>query len=174
LRDIESAAGAARTQFGQRDDYTSHRIWGGEGHENIFDVEDSLTAFLQFEDGKTASLETAWALNDETEISFRIRGIDGGAVFDLGRGDLTLYGVNREEPGALTTTDVEPDYADGVFDPESALPTPTASLFRERAFSHFLECVEQGEQPEHTGLDSALAVQRAIEDLYAAVDDADV
>jgi predicted dehydrogenase len=172
LQSIESVEGKIRSEFGKRDDYTSTSMWGGEGHENIFDVEDSVSAFINFEDGKTATIETAWAANTDSDVSLRIRGLDGGAHLDIGTGELTLYGVRRDRGEALTTTEVQPNYEDSVFDADS--DGPTTAVFRERAFWEFLACRDRGEQPQHSNLSQALAVQRAIEDLYTAVDDSEL
>jgi predicted dehydrogenase len=168
LTEIESVAGKARSEFGGRDDYTSLEMWGGEGHENIFDVEDSLSAFVQFEDGKTAAIETAWAANMESRVTFEIRGVDGGAHLNLETGELTLFGVNRNSPESLTTTVVEPNYGKGLF---AGREDPSTEVLRKRAFRRFLECRDRGEQPDHTDLRAALDVQRAIRDVYAGVDD---
>lgn len=170
LAEIESVCGKARSEFGHRDDYTSLEMWGGEGHENIFDVEDSLSAFIHFEDGKTATIETAWAANRKTELTFDIRGIDGGAHLNADTGDLTLFGVERDAPESLTTTEVELNYGDDLFGEGS----PDPATFRKRAFSRFLSCVKRGEQPTHTDLQTALDVQQAIADIYAGVDDSEV
>lgn len=171
LTRIESVEGKARSEFGERDDYTSLEMWGGEGHEDIFDVEDSLSAFVHFEDGVTAAIETAWAANMERQITFDIRGVDGGAHLDIDTGELTLFGVNRDAPESLTTTAVEPNYAEGLF---ADSETPDTSVFRERAFRRFLQCIDRGEQPGETGLQRALEIQRAVEDVYAGVDDSAV
>jgi predicted dehydrogenase len=171
LTEIDSAMGKARSEFGRRDDYTSVDMWGGQGHENIFDVEDSLSAFMQFTDGRTATIETAWAANVSTKITLKIRGIDGGASLAIGAGELELFGVDRGDPGSLTTTDVQLDYDDEVFSDDE--DGPTTSVFRKRVFRRFLECTD-GDIPEYCSLGRALDVQRAIEDLYAAVDDSTV
>lgn len=171
LEEIDAVTAKARSEFGHREDYTSLGMWGGQAHENIFDVEDSISAFLSFEDGKTASVEFAWAANTRNEDTIQIRGIDGGADLDLLEGELTLYGVTREEPGCLLTTEVEPDYADDVFNEDSLGDSDVDhTTFQRRALREFLERRTDGESPTHGTLDSALAVQYAIEEIYAAAD----
>jgi len=169
VEEIEVASGKARSEFGNRDDYTSLRMWGGYAHENIFDVEDSISTFVQFEGGKTATIEAAWAANLDSEVTLHIRGTDGGASLNVGTGDVTFYGVERGDPECLTTTDVEPDYAEELFHPDE--DGPTTGVFRRRVFQQFLHYDSREDQPEHTTIQEAARVQQAIQDIYDGVDD---
>lgn len=167
---IDSVMAKARTEFGHDDAYTAGGGWGSEGQEGIFDVEDSITALLEFEDGKTATVETAWALNGPKEHTYQIRGTDAGAYLDMHTGDLTLYRMD----GSRTMVDkaVQPPLAEEVIDDTEGYGfRVNHHALRKRIFREFWRCIEEGDEPERGSPEQALTIQRAIADIYAAAGD---
>lgn len=169
---IESVAAKTRTNFAHEESYSAAGGWGAEGREDIFDVEDSVSAFLEFEDGKTATIETAWALNGRREHSYQIRGTEAGAYLDMDEAELTVHGIDERDPGSIVDTEVRPGFSEDVFEPETAYGfVIDEQRLRRRAFETFCRCAAADERPERGRPERALAVQRAIADIYDAADD---
>lgn len=142
-----------RTEFGDRDDYTYLQMWGEDGVGD-FDVEDSATALLRCEDGKTASLEIAWATNREPTDEFHVRGTEAGAKFSLSSGELDIF----ESP----STGV-PHFAD------STVQTRERNAHRAEQEA-FLEAVVDREPLALNTVEEALSVQRVIEAIYRSAE----
>lgn len=170
LQTISSVSARTRMEFGHRDDYTSLDSWGTRGEEDIFDVEDSISAFLEFDNRTTASLEIAWAMNGAPEYSYKIRGIDGGADINLRDGSLTLFGVDRNE-GRLPTERIEPNFADHTLDDDGSLDhIRHQHELQTQIFERFLESRKGDVDESVPGASRALDVQRAIDNIYAATE----
>jgi predicted dehydrogenase len=168
LSTLDSVTARARTEFGDRGDYTAERVWGGTGHEDIFDVEDSVSAFLEFEDGSTVTMETAWAMNGGTEHVYRLRGTEGGAELDLREGVLTVYGIDRDE-GRLPRTEHTPELPTHSLNEDGEIEADLYhTVLQSRVFEQFLASRAAAGEEVAPGLDRAVRVQRSIADIYDA------
>ncbi|SFG40386.1 Predicted dehydrogenase [Halopelagius inordinatus] len=148
--EIEEVSAVTRSQFGNRDDYAFVEMWGEDVGPEGFDVDDSASAFIRCEGGKTISLEVAWATNRPTNDEFFLRGTDAGALFDRGSHDLTLYESGVGGRNHLTESDVETQSND-THKSEQEI---------------FLEAVELGEAPGVNTPEQGLEVQRVIDAIY--------
>ncbi|WP_101296204.1 Gfo/Idh/MocA family protein [Halegenticoccus soli] len=147
---VVEVAGATRSQFGGRDDYTFVEMWGKDAGPADFNVDDSVSAFIRCTEGRTISLEVAWATNRPTNDEFIIRGTEAGAKFDRGTHELTLYeagfgGLNHLIESTVTTQQSNTHQA------EQAV---------------FLEGVRTGEHPDHNTVEEGITVQRVIDAIY--------
>lgn len=164
---IENVEAVARTEFDQRNDYVYLDMWGGEGHENVIDVEDSVTAFVEFETGATATIDLTWALNNTDGHEYRFRGPDGGAYLNIRDPELTLYDADQGPPQHLRQTSVDfgglREYLqDGeIHDP----------VLQRKQLRHYLECLADRVEPSRGSLADAVAVQRYIGQIYDAIDE---
>jgi predicted dehydrogenase len=171
LDGIESVTAKARTEFGHRDSYTALGNWGTEGEERIFDVEDSVSAFIEFEGETTATIETSWALNGPKEHTYAIRGSDAGAYLDMHEPELKLYGVSGSDPDSLVDGEVRPLFSEDVIDDAQYGFDVDHETLRKRIFRDFWRCARENERPERGHPGQALAVQRAIADIYEDTSD---
>ncbi len=114
-------------------------------------VDDSASAFVRCADGKTVSLEVAWATNRPADYTFTVGGTDAGARFDLAGTGLTLYendGSDRARPDDTTAADR------GAVDRIAA------------EHKAFLRTVADGGSPDRNTVEEGLAVQRVVDALY--------
>lgn len=169
IDEIESITAKTRSEFGHRTDYLASGEWGTEGEEGIFDVEDSISVFLEFADGKTATIETAWAMNGPKEHAYQIRGTEAGATLDVLENELTIHEVDQD--GSLVDKQIQPQYSEDVFTDISYGFGINHNTLRRRIFQHFCECAREGREPETGHLEQALDIQRTIADIYEAADD---
>ncbi|AUV82277.1 gfo/Idh/MocA family oxidoreductase [Salinigranum rubrum] len=147
--EVVEVSGTTRSEFGIHDEYAYLRQWGADHGAGGFDVEDSATAFIRCADGRTISLEVAWAANRADSDEFVIRGTEAGATLDRGSHDLTMYEASIGGANHFSTTDVE---------------TQEAVTHRQEQRA-FVEAVQRG-QVERNTVDQALAVQRVIDAIY--------
>jgi predicted dehydrogenase len=148
--EVVEVSGVTRSEFGGRDDYAFIEMWGEDGGSEGFDVDDSASAFIRCADGRTVSLEVAWATNRPTTDEFYVRGTDAGARFDRATQELTLYESGVDGASHLVESDVE---------------TPESNTYEtEKAL--FLEGVRAGEHPGTNTVEEALAVQRVVDAVY--------
>ncbi|WP_435143579.1 Gfo/Idh/MocA family protein [Halobaculum sp. P14] len=152
--DLVEVSGQTRSAFGSRADYTYLDMWGEDGEESQFDVDDSVTAFVRTADGQTVSLEVAWATNRPPEHDFVVQGTDGGATLDRHAGDLTIHEVADVGDPHFTDTAVE------------TRDEPT----HRRELARFFEGVRAGEAPARNTVEQALDVQRVIDAIYRSAD----
>jgi len=161
---IETVTATTRTEFVQQDEYVYLEMWGGEGHENVTDVEDSATAFIEFECGTTATINVAWAVNTAPENTYRLHGPEGGAFLDLREPTLTLYRSEQGPPDRIIDQQIDvgvnEQYLNNQFlnDPE---------LQRDQ-LARYIEHVRDRTQPTRSSLTDALQVQRMVEQIYDA------
>ncbi|MFC6785572.1 Gfo/Idh/MocA family protein [Halobaculum halobium] len=153
--EIVEVSGVARSEFGGRDDYTYIDMWGDDSGPEDFDVDDSVSAFIRTADGATVSLEAAWATNRPENNDFFVRGTEGGAHFDRGSGELTLFENGVGGGHHLTDTAVDTREVDTHRAEQAA----------------FLEAVATGEAPSRNSVEQALTVQRVIDGIYRSTDD---
>lgn len=146
---VLEVAGTARSQFGGSDDYAYLAMWGDDD-DGRFDVDDSVSAFVRCADGRSLSLEVAWAANRPPDHSLVVRGTDGGAVYDLKAGALTLY---------ESSTTGDDHHADTTVETRDGDP----HLAEKR---RFVRAVREGVPPERNTVEEALAVQRVVEGVY--------
>jgi predicted dehydrogenase len=147
--EVVEVSGTARAEFGSRDDYTFLRQWGADEGPDGFDVEDSASAFIRCADGRTVSLEVAWAANRPNTDEFVIRGTEAGARLDRNSHELTVYDGGVGGANHLSTATVD---------------TQESVTHREEQRA-FVRAVEAGTLDRNT-VDEALAVQRVIDAIY--------
>lgn len=164
--ELEEVIATARSDFGDREDYAYLEMWGEDDEAKMYDVEDSVTAFCEFEGGRTAHLEVAWAANARRRHEYNVRGTEAGVSLDIttplesvdpsGRNhrDFRLYEVRN---------DVVDHYVD------SEIVPPANDPFRDE-LATFLAAVETGQSPDRCTAEEALAVQRVVDRIYEAAD----
>lgn len=148
--EVVEVSGVTRTEFGHLEDYAYLEQWGEDNGPEGFDVDDSATAFVRCADGKTISLDVAWATNGPNDEEYLLRGTDGGVRFDRETQDLTFYGAGAGGANHLTDTTVRTQPSD----------THRAEQM------YFLDHVARGERPAHNTVEQALAVQRVLNGIY--------
>ncbi len=148
--EVVEVTGVTRSQFGDRDDYAFVEMWGEDTGAEGFNVDDSASAFIRCDDGKTVSLEVAWATNRPTNDEFIVRGTQAGARFDRDAHELTIYESSKGGTDHLSDTDIETQ------------PNDTHKSEQQL----FLAAVAAGERPGRNTVDQALAVQRVIDAIY--------
>ncbi len=148
--EVVEVSGQTRAEFGTDEEYSYVTMWGEDRGADEFDVDDSATALIRCADGRTISLEVAWATNRPPSQEFYVRGTDGGARFDKASGDLTLYDADQRGAQNLKTTDVDVQEHNPHTEEQAA----------------FLEAVATGRTPELNTVEEALTVQRVIDAIY--------
>lgn len=148
--EVEEVSAQTRAQFGPDDDYTYLNMWGYDEGAGGFDVEDSATAFVRCADGKTLSLEVAWATNRHPSQEVVVRGDGGGAHLDMADDSLTVLDTAATGADHHRDTEIETgdDEAHGL----------------EQAY--FLEHVASGETPAMNTVQQGLTVQRVMDAIY--------
>jgi len=152
---VADVSASVRHQFGNRDDYADPDGWGANWEDNseTFDVEDSVSAFVTFEDGSSLSLEVAWATNRSPSRTVRVRGTEAGAEMTVGGDELTVYD---------TETDGFDHYSDATLSGDMGQTGHAAQD------ALFVDGVAVGEAPEVNTVEEALAVQHLIGAIYDA------
>jgi predicted dehydrogenase len=155
---LVDVSASVRSQFGNRPDYADPDGWAGkwDGESDTFDVEDSVSAFLTFEDGSSLSLEVAWAANRSADRSVFVRGTEAGAETSVGGDELTILD---------TGTDGFDHYSDTTLRGEMDVTRHAAQD------AAFVEAVRAGEPPDQNTVEEGVAVQRVIEAIYDAGSD---
>ncbi|WP_226483325.1 Gfo/Idh/MocA family protein [Natrinema amylolyticum] len=159
---ITDAMATVRSDFGQHDDYSYLHMWGEDDRGKMYDVEDSVTAFCEFDSGMTASIQVAWAANMESSHSYRIQGTEAGMTVDITN---TLREVEPEvdQRNDLRLYEARSGRRDHFVDSE--IIVSSNDPYRDE-LETFLDAVRSDERPAMTNVDQALAVQRAIDRLY--------
>ncbi|MDG5759610.1 Gfo/Idh/MocA family oxidoreductase [Natronococcus sp. A-GB1] len=151
--EVVEVSGVARSTFGMDDDYADPDGFGDawDGTAETYEVDDSVSAFIRCADGRTISLEAAWATNREPSMDFRVRGTDAGAQFDIGSTDMEI--LEASTAGCDHYADVD--------------LTGDASLTgHQEQDARFLETIAAGVEPETNTVEEALTVQRVIDAIY--------
>jgi predicted dehydrogenase len=151
---VEEVSGTIRSQFGSRDDYAYLEMWGEDARSGEFSVDDSVSAFLRCEGGKTISLEVAWAANRSPSEEYVVRGTEAGATFDKEDDSLTIYESGRQGTDHFSDSTIETRHQD----PHKA---------EQRIF---FEAVRDGVAPNRNTVEQALEVQRVIDAIYRSHD----
>lgn len=151
---VETVSATADAHFGDREDYTYLKMWGGDPVDDpTFDVEDTVRAVLRTADGTTLHLHVAWAANREAEQRIVLSGDEAGvtATIDGDGAHATRYGTDGD---ALTDTTLR-------HGPGSAWA---------RQWEYFADVV--GGEREHTRntVTEGVAVQRTIDAIYESAD----
>lgn len=161
---ITDAMAASRSDFGQHDDYTYLHMWGEDDRGKMYDVEDSVTAFCEFDSGMTANIQVAWAANMASTHSYRLRGTEAGMTIDITntlqevepdidqRNDLQLYEARSGRRNHFVNSEIIVSSNDPYRD----------------ELETFLDAVQSGKRPKMTNVEQALDVQRAIDRIYRA------
>lgn len=152
--EVIEVSGITRSQFGGREDYAFVESWGEDDGPEGFDVDDSASAFIHCSDGRTISLEVAWATNRPTNDEFIIRGTDAGARLDRAKQELTLYETGQGGSDHIV---------------ESSIETRQSKTHQIEQVV-FLEGVRSGEHPGYNTIEEGLTVQRVINSIYRSSD----
>lgn len=152
---VQEVSGTIRSQFGTRDDYAYLEMWGDDTQSGEFTVDDSVTAMLRCEGGKTITLEVAWAANRSPNEEFIIRGTEAGACFDKADDSLTFYETGRQGTDHFADTEVQTRHED-------------AHKAEQRVF---FEAVRDNVAPTMNTVEQALEVQRVIDGIYRSHDE---
>ena len=148
--EVVEVSGTTRSQFGDREDYAFVDMWGDDVGPEGFDVEDSATAFIRCADGRTISLEVAWASNRPSTDEFFLRGTEGGVRLDREEYDLNIYEASTGGKNHLADTRIESESTD------------THRAEQER----FLRAAAEDAAPESNTVEEAITVQRVIAAIY--------
>jgi predicted dehydrogenase len=148
--EIVEVTGQTRSEFGTQEDYTYLQMWGEDAGHERFDVEDSVGAFIRCADGRTISLDVAWAANRPSNNEFVVRGTGAGAHLDRSTGEMTVYETSPDGAAHFSDTQVETRERDA-----HAAEQET-----------FLRAVAAGERPGRNTVEQGLAVQRVMDAIY--------
>ncbi|ELZ14866.1 oxidoreductase domain protein [Natrinema thermotolerans DSM 11552] len=151
--DIAEVSGVTRTTFGTSEEYADPEGFGDnwDAEAETYEVDDSVSAFIRTDDGRTISLEAAWATNREESMDFKVRGTAAGAQFDIG--DTNLQILESGTAGADHYTDVD-------------MTGDSAMTGYAEQDAQFLDAVSSGMTPESNTVEEALTVQRVIDAIY--------
>lgn len=150
--------GVTRKEFGHRRDYQP--IDWGDNVNRSFTVEDSATVLLCTADGRSVSIEVAWATNSATKYEYHIRGTDGGASLDLTDASHVAH-VTHEGDEHLTLYEGDSDES------RHSIDVASGSSYNNQ-FTTFLDALESGTAPDQNTIEDALAVQHTVRDVYEA------
>ncbi|WP_282102519.1 Gfo/Idh/MocA family protein [Halovivax limisalsi] len=151
--DIVEVSGTTRAGIGGRDEYADPDGFSGgwDATEGSYDVEESVSAFLRSADGRTISLEAAWATNRDPSMDFYVRGDEAGAHYEIGDSECRVLdtGVSGVD-----------HYEDVVLSGDSSVAGYRAQDER------FLASVRSGRPISSNTISEALQVQRIIDAIY--------
>lgn len=149
-----------RSDFGNRESYTYIDMWGNDDDANIFDVEDSVSAFMEFENETTGTMEVAWAVNAESVHAYHIHGTDAGALLDI----TDLLNTDNAVHQSLQLYEARNGGADHYLD--SSVTTNRNDPYLEQ-METFITAVANNEPLSINTAEQALAVQRVVDRIYA-------
>jgi predicted dehydrogenase len=153
--------GVTRQAFGHRPDY-----WEADPEEHVtqaFTVDDSASAHLCTDDGRSVSLEIAWAANRPTVHEYYVQGTEAGAYLDLTDGNR----VDHYESPAVERLVLYPSGTadgDGQGDEVDVDVVPDAAYNRQ--FAHFFDAIDRGEPPAINTIADGFRVQGVIDRIY--------
>lgn len=154
---VDRVMAMTRSEFGQSNDYTYLDQWGEETSERIFNVEDSIQAMIEFENGCTVSLLLAWAFNQTVRRrhDYEIFGTDAGAELEIaGDRELSLSINEVRDRG-------EPHYFDAAIHADDSPET-----IWERPLEYFIAAAETETQPELGTVEQGMRINRLIDRIY--------
>lgn len=153
--EVANVSASVRSQFGDRSDYADPDNWTDKWSDgsDTFDVDDSVSAFVEFVDGSTFSLEVAWATNRKSDRSVVVRGTEAGAEMTVGGGDLTILRTGSDGFDHYSDTTLSGDMEKRGHPAQDEV---------------FVESVASDEPPEQNTVEEGLAVQRVIQAIYDA------
>ena len=148
--EVVEVSGQTRAAFGTDSDYAYVSMWGEDHGASGFDVDDSASALIRCANGKTVSLEVAWAVNRPDSQEYFVRGRGAGARLDLSEDSLTLYetpstGVDHHRTSKVETSG---DNAHAI------------------ELEQFVDSVATDEAPGTNTVEQALTVQRVMDAIY--------
>ena len=152
--EVVEVSGVTRSEFGTEPDYAYLEMWGDDQGPGAFDVDDSASALIRCADGRTVSLEAAWAANRPTNDEFFVRGTEAGARYDRDAQELTLFETGNAGTDHLVESHVE-TRTNEPYETEKAV---------------FLDGVRAGEHPGYNTVAEALTVQRVVDAIYRSSD----
>lgn len=156
--DVTEVSGVARTDFGTREDYADPDDWSDTPTPDgvVFDVDDSVNAFIRCANGTTIVLDAAWATNREDSQEVIVRGTEAGARGRIGGEDLEIYETDRTITDHYLNTTVEGN---------------VETRGHEAEMIDFLEGVKAGKAPDMNTVEEGLDVQRVIDAIYRSSDE---
>ncbi|WP_247002043.1 Gfo/Idh/MocA family protein [Halosolutus gelatinilyticus] len=146
---VDEVSGVTRSEFGSRDDYAYLEMWGTDAGPDGFDVDDSASAFVRCAEGRTISLETAWATNRPPSKEFVVHGTEAAAVFDLYENELTIHSASSDGTDHFVDATIETRENDTHSDEQRA----------------FYEAIATG-RSIGGAVEEALTVQRIVDGIY--------
>lgn len=103
--EITTVSATTDAHFGSDpEDYTYVSMWGGDPVDNpVFDVDDTVKAFLRTTAGTTIALDVAWASNRSPAQELQVLGTEAGATIDISGEQSTIFSTVH---GDLTETEL--------------------------------------------------------------------
>ncbi len=151
---VTEVSGATRGTFGSREEYAYLEMWAEDVGPSGFDVDDSASAFIRCADGRTISLEVAWATNRPANHEFVVRGTESAARFDFLEGDLSFHSASTVGADHLEDAAIETTQNDTHADEQRAF------------FDRIL-----AEDSDDDSVSEALTVQRVVDAIYRSSDE---
>ena len=125
---------------------SDNNTWCGEPVPDYkFDIEDSVSGFVRFENGATLMFETSWAFNGPSNAMTQIAGDKAGIILDR-MGTYEMFLADGEEVVAKT---IETEKGN-MFDAEIDL---------------FLECIREGKTPR-SDIEDAVMIEAILCGIY--------
>jgi predicted dehydrogenase len=151
--EVVEVSGVARSTFGNREDYADPEGFAAnwDDTDSGFDVDDSVTAFLRLESGKTISLEVAWATNRTPANELVVRGTEAGAQLELEGKVVQLYETGNLGVDHHVTSEID------------ARGGPDAHV---EEMKHFLTAAAAGDPVTMNTVEEGLEVQRIVDGIY--------
>jgi predicted dehydrogenase len=156
---VSDIASAVRRDFGDRESYSYLDMWGEDDDAEMFDVEDSVSGFLQFESGTTATIEVAWAVNNKSTHTHHIHGTKAGASLDI----TDILTNQAEVVQNLEFYTARSGGADHYLD--TSVTANWNDPYREQ-MSVFTDVVTRDGTPPMNTIEEGLAVQRLVDRIY--------
>ncbi|WP_254768331.1 Gfo/Idh/MocA family protein [Salinilacihabitans rarus] len=151
--EVVEVSGVTRTTFGTTEEYADPDGFGDnwDAEAETYEVDDAVSAFVRCADGKTISLEAAWATNREPSMDFVVRGTEAGAKFEIGDTDMRIYETDTAGVDHYADVDLSGDSSATGYNEQDAV---------------FLETIVAGAEPTANTVEEALVVQRVIDAIY--------
>lgn len=156
---VNDITSVTRSDFGGRESYAYLDMWGEDDDTQMFDVEDSVSAFLEFEGDTTATVEVAWAVNAESTHTYHIHGTEAGARLDI----TDVLNATADVHQSLQLFEARTGGADHYLD--SSVTTNRNDPYKEQ-IETFIDAVATDEPPSINTVEQALAVQQIVEQIY--------